>query len=80
MAFAHRVQQMDPDGVHGALAGFAAALVGGEGERVGLARGRQLIELRPIDETAETEIDCDTVEACNGKGSVPLVQLNVERP
>ncbi|MCH7700969.1 MAG: molecular chaperone TorD family protein [Planctomycetes bacterium] len=80
MAFAYRVEQMDPDGVYGALAGFARAVVGGECERMGLPRGPQLIELRSIDETAETEIDCDTVEGCNGKGSVPLVQLNVERP
>lgn len=79
MAFTHRVEEMDPDGVYGLLAGFAGALVGGECERMGLPRGPQLVELRSVDETAEATIDCGAADACQPQEGQPLVQLNVER-
>jgi DMSO reductase family type II enzyme chaperone len=77
-AFAHRVQQADPQGFYGALAGFASAFVSAECRRFEIAAGPHTAELRPADPVLDTSISCGSLPdgpAGTGDG---LVQLTVD--
>ncbi len=85
-AFAHRTEQADPEGFYGMVAQFLGEVIRGEADRFGIACGPSLLELRPVDEKLDREIQCGVEESCPGGGSATttgghetFVPLHIDR-
>jgi DMSO reductase family type II enzyme chaperone len=76
-AYAHRVEQADPDGFYGALARFASAFVAAECDRFEITVGPKTLKLRPTDRVLDTSIDCGPADGGSGRAEDELVQLNL---
>ncbi len=76
-AFAHRVQQADPQGFYGKLAGFASAFVLAECRRFEITAGPHTVELRPADPVLDTSMSCGPAPHGSGGAGDELVQLTV---
>lgn len=77
-ALTTRVTESDPEGWHGALARFATAFVSAECRRLDVPFGPALLDLRPIDESSESTIDCGTPDHTEMTGGRHLVQLGID--
>jgi TorA maturation chaperone TorD len=78
-ALARRIEEADPNGFYGELGGFAASFIAEECVRFGIPVGPPLLELRPIDPTADATISCGVEESCPDGRKEPLVQLGIDR-
>ncbi len=76
-AFANRVQQADPQGFYGKLAGFASAFVLAECRRFEITAGPHTVELRPADPVLDTSLSCGPAPHGSGGAGDELVQLTV---
>lgn len=76
-AFAHRIQQANPQGFYGALAAFTKAFVAGECRRFEIRMGPPTLELRSVDPVLDRSISCGPTVVQPNRTEEELVQLSV---
>ncbi len=66
LAFARRLAQSHPEGLYGRLGAFLEEMLADECAVLGVPAGPAWLDLRPIDEVAETSFECGVEESAPG--------------